>query len=82
MFAANANIEENHKEVLFKKGVLDLLLRSAEEKGININVKNRMGRTIRDQIIWELSDIRRKFEEIDDYSEATFKILKIKPIQK
>ena len=82
LFAANANIEENHKEVLFKKGVLDLLLRSAEEKGININVKNRMGRTIRDQIIWEISDIRRKFEEIDDYSEATFKILKIKPIQK
>ena len=74
LFAAVANIEfQNYKSC--NKSILDLLLRSAEEKRINIHVKNRHGRTLRDEII-------RKLEcgdGIDAFSEATYEILHIDP---
>jgi len=66
------------------KEVLDLLLRSAEEKGININatrnaiIPNKpfeFGKTLREAIIRNVGII---FGE-EDYTEETYKILKIDP---
>ena len=62
--------------------VLDLLLRSAEEKGININatrnaiIPNKpfeFGKTLRETIIWNVGIVC----EEEDYTEETYKILKI-----
>jgi len=76
LHVADFNKEHNHSTRDFKYGVIDLLLRSAEEKGIDINAKSSYGRTLRDDIIsgyydWHLN--------IEDYSEASYKILKIDP---
>ena len=66
------------KNICFKKDVLDLLLRSAEEKGIDMNAKtSRYGdNTLRDKIIF---DLKYSWSGIGDYTEATYKILKIDP---
>ena len=67
------------KNICFKKDVLDLLLRSAEEKGIDMNAKtSRYGvkTTLRDKIIF---DLKYSWSGIGDYTEATYKILKIDP---
>ena len=63
---------------LFRKEVLDLLLRNAEEKGIDVNFKDqRYGTTLRDDIISEFEvDMDA---EIEDYTEETYKILNIDP---
>ena len=59
----------------FKKGVVDLLLRSAEEKGIDIQAtSSESGETLREKIINSKYDI-----DVDDYTEETYKILKIDP---
>ena len=59
----------------FKKGVVDLLLRSAEEKGIDIQaISSESGETLREKIINSKYDI-----DVDDYTEETYKILKIDP---
>ena len=55
----------------FSKDVLDLLLRSAEEKGIDIHTKRPFGGTLRREII-------KNFRG-EKYTEATYKILKIDP---
>ena len=63
---------------IFKKEVVDLLLRSSEEKGIDIYAKDsKYGETMRDKIIFELQ--WGFISEIEDYTEATYKILKIDP---
>ena len=67
------HVANNHRGD-FRKEVIDLLLRSAEEKGIDINAKNVHGRTLRDEII--RGSI---IDDIEDYSEATYKILNIDP---
>jgi len=61
----------------FTKDVLDLLLRSAEEKGIDIHAKSTFGGTLRDHIIGEFK-IGYTIE-IEDYTEATYRILNIDP---
>ena len=63
------------------KEILDLLLRNAEEKGIDINFKNyhfrgNDGITLRNYIIRDIVD---DDGEIEDYTEETYKILKINP---
>ena len=73
LHVADSNQGDNHKGY-YKKGIIDLLLRSAEEKGIDINVENRHGSTLRDKIIWQYNNW---FGDIEDYSEASYKILKI-----
>ena len=61
------------------KNVVDLLLRTAEEKGININAKSGIfGKTLREQII-RTFDESAYMDGIEDYTEATYKILKIDP---
>ena len=61
------------------KNVVDLLLRRAEEKGININAKSGIfGKTLREQII-RTFDESAYMDGIEDYTEATYKILKIDP---
>ena len=75
LHVADFNYGYNHKGN-FKKGVIDILLRSAEEKGIDINARNCDGCTLRDEIISGFNDW---FTDIDDYSEASYKILKIDP---
>ena len=68
LFAANRNGGS-------RKEVLDLLLRSAEEKGIDIHVKSQLfGITLRDEIIENFKE-----DAIVEYTEATYKILKIDP---
>ena len=75
LFATLANIEFlNNRR--FRKGILDLLLRSAEEKRISIHVKNRQGRTLRDEIILELEEDNYG-DGIDTFSEATYEVLNI-----
>ena len=68
----------------YGKEVLDLLLRNAEEKGIDINHKGYLGKTLRDAIIqkfhnwgdvWEIEEIDFTF----NYTDFTYKILKIDP---
>ena len=66
MVAAFYNFEGRKKEIL------DLLLCSAVEKGINIHAKCPRGRTLRENIITWGADI-------DEYTEATYKILNIDP---
>ena len=70
MFAAYINES-------FNKEVLDLLLRSAEEKGIDIHVKSMSSElTLREEIIWQL---KNNLAEIEDFTEETYKILEIDP---
>ena len=82
-------IEEYHDDVYehclfaayinesFNKEVLDLLLRSAEEKGIDIHVKSMYSElTLREEIIWKL---KNNFAVIEDFTEETYKILEIDP---
>ena len=72
LFVAKMNIEGHRKEVM------DLLLCRAEEKGIDVNAKTvHYGTSLRDQIIDDFEDF--SIEEIEEYSEATYKILKIDP---
>ena len=64
----------------FRKQVLDLLICSAEEKGIDIHTtKSYYGETLREAIInsldWHIMDAK----DIEDYTEETFKIMKIDP---
>ena len=74
LFFANQNSEGPIAQG-FKKGVVDLLLRSAEEKGINIQAtSSESGETLREKIINSKYDI-----DVDDYTEETYKILKIDP---
>ena len=57
---------------------MDLLLRSAEEKGIDIHaIRTIIGWTLRDEIIEDFTD--EKAIEIEDYTEATYRILNIDP---
>ena len=66
------NIEGHRKEVM------DLLLCRAEEKGIDVNAKTvHYGTSLRDQIIDDFEDF--SIEEVEEYSEAIYKILKIDP---
>jgi len=63
----------------YGKEVLDLLLRNAEEKGIDINHKGYRGNngtTLRDAIIQDFHNFGAEFE-IEDFTDATYKILKI-----
>ena len=72
-FAALENTEG------FRKEVVDLLLRSSEEKGIDINARSsNYGCTLRIKII---SDLQSRESEIEDYTEATLKILNIDPLR-
>jgi len=74
LFFANQNSEGPIAQG-FKKGVVDLLLRSAEEKGIDIQAtSSESGETLREKIINSKYDI-----DVDDYTEETYKILKIDP---
>ena len=74
LFYANQNSEGPIAQG-FKKGVVDLLLRSAEEKGIDIQAtSSESGETLREKIINSKYDI-----DVDDYTEETYKILKIDP---
>ena len=77
LFVANYNCEG------YRKDVVDLLLRCAEAKGINIHTKrpkrerclyHYFGVTLRDEIIKDYEDYG--FENIEEY---TYKILKIDP---
>ena len=62
--------------LMFKTEVVDLLLRSSEEKGIDIYAKDsKYGETMRDKIIF---DLQWGFLS-DKHTEATYKILKIDP---
>ena len=66
------------KNESFKKEVLDLLLRSAEEKGIDIHVKLLSRElTLRDMIIQNFKEDLDA--EIEDFTEETYKILEIDP---
>ena len=72
-FAALENTEG------FRKEVVDLLLRSSEEKGIDINARSsNYGCTLRTKII---GDLQSRESEIEDYTEATLKILNIDPLR-
>ena len=65
----------------YGKEVLDLLLRNAEEKGIDINHKGYFGNNgtiLRDAIIEDFHNFGAEFE-IEDFTDATYKILKIDP---
>ena len=53
---------------------VETILKVVKEKGIDINAKNVNGRTLRDEII--RGSI---IDDIEDYSEATYKILNIDP---
>ena len=59
---------------MHKKEVLDLLLRSAKEKGIDIHTKrtDESGNTLRDEVIDDFLEVGYK-----DYTEETYRILKI-----
>ena len=64
----------------FRKKVLDLLIRSAEEKGIDIHTtKSYYGETLREAIINSLDRRIMDCNDIEDYTEETFKIMKIDP---
>ena len=70
-----------HCNKSFEKEVLDLLLRSAEEKGIDIHVKSVFPDgelTLRDMIIQDFKENLNA--EIEDYTEETYKILEIDPL--
>ena len=57
----------------FKKEVMDLLLRCAEEKGMDIpRRRQRWRRTF-------IADFRTCGYEIEEYSDETYRILKIDP---
>ena len=56
----------------FKKEVMDLLLRCAEEKGTDIPWRRRWRRTF-------IADFRERGCEIEEYSDETYRILKIDP---
>ena len=79
LFVANYNCEG------YRKDVVDLLLRCAEAKGIDIHTKReRTSRcypyfevTLRDEIIKDYEECVT--ESIEDYTEETYKILKIDP---
>ena len=60
-----------------KKEILDILLCSAEERGINIHAQDQhTDWTLREIII---TDFEENGAEIEEYTEATYKILKIDP---
>ena len=66
----------------FKKEVVDLLLRTAEEKGIDLHVKSLYpdyALTLRDTIIDDFKD-DIVGAEIEEYTKETYKILKIDPL--
>ena len=70
-----------HYNESFEKEVLDLLLRSAGEKGIDIHVKSVFPDgelTLRDMIIQDFKENLNA--EIEDYTEETYKILEIDPL--
>ena len=76
LFVANFNCEG------YRKDVVDLLLRCAEAKGIDIHTKRErcyhyFGVTLRDEIIKDYEECIT--ESIEDYTEETYKILKIDP---
>ena len=71
LFVANYNCEG------YRKDVVDLLLRSAEAKGIDIHTKRYPSYTLRDEIIKDYEDYG--IENIEEYTEETYKILKIDP---
>ena len=74
LFAANQNTQGFVSQGYFRKEVVDLLLRSAEEKGIDIHAKrsDESGNTLRDEVIDDFLEVGFK-----DYTEETYKILKI-----
>ena len=76
LIVADYNAERNQKRERRRKWVLDLLLRSADDKGIDIHAKGRHDMTLRKFIVAKL---KSSFAEIEDYSEATYRILKIDP---
>ena len=81
LFAAQHNSEQSKHHLIWniQKRVLDLLLRFAWKKGINIHAKNKDGQTLRDVIIYDLKDHGEDLVRNEDYTEATYKILKIDP---
>ena len=73
------HVANDYADHPYRKEVLDLLLRNAEEKGIDINHKGYRGNngtTLRDAIIQDFHNFGLEFE-IEDFTDATYKILKI-----
>ena len=65
----------------FKKEVMDLLLRCAEEKGMDIP-RRRQRQRQRFLLRWRrlfIADFSRRGYEIEEYSDETYRILKIDP---